>query len=254
MVEGSIDESEVKQSGRWQRVFVFAGVPLIFLSAILAVRIVWEETWLTLQQGPQMIGFSLAHGSAAVLLFAPILLALWFVLAFLTMAVTLLRRKRLSIWFRSCLGLSVVVLGILALPPAFWQWLFIGSFAKSTHAADLMTNAAAEGNVRTVRGYLEHGVPLEARNYEGSTMAFTAAAGGSVPVLELLAIAGADLSAVNSYGDSPLEAATENHNDAAVSFLKSKGAKQIQGTPEQKQAASHAIVKRDIERMRQLHR
>ena len=38
MVEGSIDESEAKQ-GRLQRVLVFAGVPLIFLSTILAVRI-----------------------------------------------------------------------------------------------------------------------------------------------------------------------------------------------------------------------
>jgi hypothetical protein len=253
MVEGSIDESEVKQSGRWQRVLVFAGVPLIFLSAILAVRIVWEETWLTLQQGPQMIGFSLAHGSAAVLLFAPTLLALWFVLAFLTMAVTLWRRRRLSILFRSCLGTAVVVFGVLAFPSMCWQWMFINSFAKSPHAADLMTYAAGEGDVRTVCGYLAHGVSPEAKNYQGSTAAFTAAAGGSVAVLNLLASAGADLSAVNSYGDSPLEAATENHNDAAVSFLKSKGAKQIQGSPEQRQAASHAIVKRDIERMQQLH-
>ena len=54
-----------------------------------------------------------------------------------------------------------------------------------------MTYAAAEGNVRTVRGYLEHGVPLEAKNYEGSTAAFTAAAGGSLPIVELLAAKGA---------------------------------------------------------------
>jgi ankyrin repeat protein len=101
--------------------------------------------------------------------------------------------------------------------------------------------------------YLAHGVSQDARNYEGSTAAFTAAAGGSVPVLELLASAGADLSAVNSYGDSPLEAATENHNDAAVSFLRSKGAKQIQGTPEQRQAASHAIVQKQIEHQGHLH-
>jgi hypothetical protein len=99
-----MDNGETKQSGRWQRVLVLAGVPVIFLTAILAVRIVWEETFLTLQHGPQMIGFSLAHGPAAVLLFAPLLLAAWFVVAFLTMAVTLWRKRRLSIWFWSCLG------------------------------------------------------------------------------------------------------------------------------------------------------
>jgi hypothetical protein len=244
MVESSMNESEAKQNGWWQRVLVFVGVPIISFAAIFAGRIVWEETWLTLQQGPQMLGFSLAHGSAAVLLFAPLLLAVWFVLAFLTMAVTLWRRRRLSIWFWSCLCTAVIVFGVLAFPPMCWQWIFVRSFAKSPHAADLMTYAAAEGDVRTVCGYLAHGVSLEARNYEGSTAAFTAAAGGSVRVLELLASAGADLSAVNSYGDSPLEAATKNHKDAAVSFLRSKGAKQIQGTSEQRQTASHAIVQK----------
>ena len=249
MVESLIGDSEAKQSGRWQRVLVLAGVPIISLTAILAVRIVWEETFLTLRQGPQMIGFSLAHGSAAVLLFTPPLLALWFIVAFLTMTVTLWRRRRLSIWFRCCLGAATVVFGVLVFPPMCWQWIFINSFAKSPHAADLMTHPAGEGDVRTVCGYLAHGVSPEAKNYEGSTAAFTAAASGSVPVLELLASSGADLSLVNSYGDSPLEAAIENHHDAAVSFLKSKGAKQIHGTPEQRQAASHAIVQREIEKM-----
>jgi hypothetical protein len=253
MVEGLIGESKPKQSGRWQRVLVFAGLPIIFLTAILMARVVWEETWLTLQQGPQMIGFSLAHGAGAILVFAPLLLAVWFVVAFLTMAVTLWRRRRFSIWFWSCLGTAVIVFCVLAFPPMCWQWIFIRSFAKSPHAADLMTYAAAEGDVRTVCGYLTHNVPVDATNYEGSTAAFTAATGGSVPVLELLASKGADLSALNSYGDSPLEAATEKHHDAAVSFLKSKGAVQVKGTPEQRDAASHAIVRRDIKRMQHLH-
>ena len=117
----------------------------------------------------------------------------------------------------------------------------------------LMIHAAGEGDVRTACGYLVHGVSPEAKNHEGSTAVFTAAAGGGVPVLELLASSRADLSSMNSYGDSPLEAATENHHDAAVSFLKSKGAVQVKGTSEQRDAASHAIVQRDIERMQHLH-
>jgi hypothetical protein len=44
MVQSLMGESEAEQSGRWQRVLVFAGVPIIFLTAILMVRIVWEET------------------------------------------------------------------------------------------------------------------------------------------------------------------------------------------------------------------
>lgn len=105
----------------------------------------------------------------------------------------------------------------------------------------------------TVCGYLEHGVPLEATNYEGSTAAFAAVAGGSVRVIELLASKKANLNAINLYGDSPLEAATENHHDAPVVFLKSQGAIQIRVTPEQRQAASKAIVAKAIERQKTWH-
>ena len=237
----------------WQRVLVFSGILLILFAAILAVRIVWEETWLTLREGPQMLGFSLAHGPGVILLLAMPLLVVWLAVAFITMVVSLLRRKRLSRGFWLTVACAGVVLGVSTLPATFWQWMFIERFAQSEHVADLMTYAAAEGNARTVRGYLNHGVPLEARNYEGSTSVFTAAAGGSVSVLELLSFAGADLNAVNSYGDSPLEGATENHHDAAAAFLRSKGALLIKGTPEQRKAASHAIVQREIERTSHLH-
>jgi hypothetical protein len=209
---------------------------------------VWEETLLTLQRGPQMLGFSLAHGAGGVLFLAPPLLLLWLIAAFLTMVVSLWRRRHLSRGFWSSLGVGVVTLGVLALPPVFWQWLFIGSFAKSAYADELMTHAGAEGDVRTVRGYLEHGVPLEATNYEGSTTAFTAAAGGSLEVIELLASKRANLNATNSYGDSPLEAAIERHNDHVVAFLRARGAIQVRGTPEQREAASRSIVNREMER------
>jgi uncharacterized protein len=120
--------------------------------------------------------------------------------------------------------------------------------SKSPHAGDLMVYEAAEGNVRTVRGYLEHGVPLKATNYEGSTAAFTAAVGGSLPVIKMLVSRGADLNAVNSYGDSPLEAAVETGHTDVAAFLKAHGASQIRGTPQQRQAASAVIVRRDMER------
>lgn len=244
-----IDSGKTKSSSRWQRTLIFSGILLVSFAAVFMVRIVWEETLLTLRDGPQMVGFSLAHGSWAFLLFAPILLILWFLTAFVTMIVSLWRRRELSKGLWLTLAAAVIVFGVISLPEAFWQLMFIGSFAKSEHAVDLMTYAAAEGNVRTVRGYLNHGVPLEGRNYDGSTAAYTAAAGGNVQVLEMLASMGADLSAVNSFGDSPLAAAMGNHHDAAASFLKAKGAVLIEGTPEQRAAASRAIVQRDIERM-----
>src|SRR5580700_7517676 len=51
---------------------------IVFIgSAILAGRLTWEQTVWTWERGPQMVGFSLAHGPAAILLLVPFLLVLW---------------------------------------------------------------------------------------------------------------------------------------------------------------------------------
>jgi uncharacterized membrane protein YhaH (DUF805 family) len=208
----------------------------------------WEETFLTIQQGPQMLGFSLAHDRGAVLLLTPFLLALWLLVALATMVACRWRKRSLSRWYWLTLASAIVTLGVLSIPPAFWQWAFIGTFAEGPHAGDLMVYGAAEGDVRTVRGYLEHGVPLTSTNYEGSTAAFAAAVGGSLPMIEMLVLKGADINATNSYGDSPLEATTENGHTDVAAFLKAHGGSQTRGTPEQREAASAAIVRREIER------
>jgi len=229
---------------------VVFGIPAVLFAMIFAGRVVWEETFLTWQQGPQMLGFSLAHGSGAVLFLAPLLLALWLLVALVSTTICLWRKRSLSAWHWSTLICAILVLGILSLPPTFWQWAFIGTFAKSPHAAELMVYGAAEGDVRSVRGYLEHGVPVAAKNYEGSNAAFAAAAGGSLRVMEMLISKGIDLNETNCYGDSPLEAAIENGHTDVVSFLKAHGALQVRGTQEQHEAAAHAIVSKQIERER----
>lgn len=252
LAEGPSNHSDSTLTKPSAPVLLSIGGLLILLSALLGARIVWEETLLTLREGPQMIGFSLAHGPGAFLLFAPFATALWLLAALVVLFVPPWRRRTLSIWYWSAVTGAVVTLGILSIPPAFWQWSFIGVFAKSPRAPDLMTYDAAEGDVRTVRGYLQQGVPLNASNYEGSTAAFTAAAGGSLSTLDMLAGRGADLNRTNLYGDSPLEVAIENHHDSVAAFLKAHGALQIQGTPEQRQAASESIVRREIEQENRL--
>ena len=232
------------------KVLVGLGIAATLFTGMLAARMVWEETSLTWQQGPQMLGFSLAHGAGAVLFLAPILLSLWILVALIVLVVCLLRKRKIPGSYWLTLGGALAVIGILSIPPVFFQWSLIGSFAKSPHAGDLMVYDAREGDLRTVRGFLEHGVPLTATDYEGSTAVFAAAAGGSLPVIEMLAAKGADLNATNLYGDSPLEAASERGNASVVSFLKDHGAVQIHGTPEQRDAAIELIVRRDIERQK----
>ena len=180
-----MQENEIQPSRR-PIVSLIIGIICIVLTILLTARIVWEETALTLQQGPQMIGFSLAHGYYAPLLLAPLVTVIWLLIAVIVVVRRRLKSQPASPTLISLIGLAVLSLVVLSLPDAFWQRAFISKFAKSPHAADLMTMAAAEGsNTSTVKVYLDHGVPLEATNYEGSTAAYTAAAGGSVEVYEV---------------------------------------------------------------------
>jgi hypothetical protein len=206
--------------------FLLVGVVSLFFGVLFAARIAWEETFLTIARGPQMIGFTIAHIFPIAFL-APIPLFFWFVVAVVVMIVSLIRGRRLPLRFWSTFTVAALVVGVLLLPAEFWQWAFIGSFAKSARAADIMTTDAAEGYTRTVRGYLDHGISVNARDYEGATAAHAAAVGGKVEVLQLLVSRGADLNMVSDYGDSPLSAAIEMKQASATAYLKAHGAKEI---------------------------
>ncbi|HTJ31285.1 MAG TPA: ankyrin repeat domain-containing protein, partial [Acidobacteriaceae bacterium] len=183
-VEANLGSARSVKTTRRSIALVVTGALAVIPTVSLAVRIVWEETFLTIQQGPQMIGYSLAHGFGALLFLGPILLLVWLLAALIAIGASLWRKKSLSRWFWLTLLSAFTALGILSIPPEFWQWTFAGTFSKSPHAADLMVSEAAEGDIRTVRRYLEHGIPLTAKNYAGSTAVFTASAGGSLPVVE----------------------------------------------------------------------
>jgi hypothetical protein len=150
MVNNTPNGDDEKKALQSLKVLLAFGIPAVFVTAILAGRMLWEETFLTIQRGPQMLGFSLAHGPGAILFLAPMVLVIWLLVALFIMSVCLWRKKPLSKWYWSTLTAAVLSIGSLSIPPTFWQWLLIQSFAKSSHAAELMVYGAAEGNVRTV--------------------------------------------------------------------------------------------------------
>ena len=84
---------------------------------------------------------------------------------------------------------------------------------------------------------------------QGNTALHSAAAMGRTEIVVYLMDKGADVNAVNLYGDSPLERASANHQQQVIQFLSAKGAKDIRGDEAQRQRASQEIVSRDIEEM-----
>src|SRR5580704_13424683 len=77
---------------RWW-LLVLGVIPLIG-TALLAVRLIWEQTVWTWERGPQMVGFSLAHGSSAVLLFAPFLLGCWAAIALVVIVTNIVKKRK----------------------------------------------------------------------------------------------------------------------------------------------------------------
>lgn len=211
-------------------VLLLIGSPLILVTGLLACRTIWEETSLSLKRGPQMVGFALVHGPFAILLLAPLLLIVWLVPTLIVTSSALCRKQRLAGLYWTTLLVAVLALTLLSLPAAFWQYMLIESFAKSPHAVEFMTEDAAEGYTRTVGAYLDHGISVDARGEYG-TAANAAAVGGNVEVLKLLRSRHADLNATDSSGKSPLSDAIEMKRAAAILYLKSQGALEINPLP-----------------------
>jgi hypothetical protein len=229
--------------------FSIVGVVAILGAGALAGRLIWEQTVWTWERGPQMVGFSLAHGSGALLLLSPILLIVWIIPATILSLIHLFNRRRsvTTVWVE--LGVALMILALFLLPYGFWQRLFADRLAHGSHAGEFMTYAAATGDLRTVKALLTHGAPVDITDRSGKTGLHTAAVQGKINVMEYLISKGANINAIDRYGDSPLEIAiTEKHDDAAK-YLSERGAQRFRGDETTRDKASKDIVHEDIERM-----
>jgi hypothetical protein len=230
------------------------GYLLMVGSAALACRLIWEMTSLTWQMGPQMIGFSLAHGYLAPLLFCPIVLFVWLVGCLITMLVWKLRKRQIRKLSYASALIAVTILGVLLLPQGFWDRVFVEQLAKSPHAAELLVNAAGAGELGTVQAMLKRGISINAVDHTGDTPLHMAAALGNEKMVSYLIQNGARVNALNLYGDSPLERAASMFHPNVVAILAANGGQDIKGDAEQRNLASKQIVARDIEEMEKRQR
>jgi hypothetical protein len=229
-------------------VLLGVGVVATLFCSCFTGRMIWEETFLTWHYGPQMLGFSLAHGGGAILFLAPILLSGWLLITIIVLAGALARRRKPSTITWAVFASAAIVIALLSVPEAFWQWAFIGKFAKSPRAAELMTYAVRRHQARLTIAYVNHGVPINATDHQGDTALSAAASSGDTTLVETLIARGADMNATNLYGDSPLGLALENHHADTAKVLQVHGAINAIGNPEQRDRATEIIVKRDIEK------
>src|SRR5271154_1266597 len=115
-------------------------IPLIG-TTLLAGRLIWEQTVWTWERGPQLVGFSLAHGSGAVLLVFPLLLIMWTVVVVVITIRNKIRKQQIASARWIALAAAVLLLAMGELPAGFWQKVFISRMAASPHSGDLLVYA-----------------------------------------------------------------------------------------------------------------
>jgi len=232
---------------------VVLGVVPFSGTALLAARLIWEQTVWTWERGPQMVGFSLMHGSYAFLAFAPILLALWIAVALVLIVVKLVNRRKVDTATWSALGLAVLLIGLLFVPSGVWQRVFIREMAASPRAGDLIVYAGYGKDYLTVKAMLSHGVSVGAIDHPNWRTALHAAAiAGDLRIVRFLVSNGAEVNALDRAGDSPVELALSRGNQECASFLQEHGGKRIRGDDAQRQKAIEDKVHDDIEEMNRL--
>jgi len=224
-------------------------IPIIG-TALLAGRLIWEQTVWTWERGPQMVGFSLAHGSGAVLLLAPFLLAVWVAVALVLIVINLVKNRRTDTTTWAAFGLAALLLGLLIVPSGFWQRLFIRQMASSSRAGDLIVYAAYDSDFRTVKAMLSHGVSIRVTDHsEWRTALHAAAIAGDLRTVQFLVSSGADVNALDRSGDSPAELATSRGHPECATFLQEHGGKRIRGDEAQHRKAIEDKVRDDITKM-----
>lgn len=232
---------------RWW--LLVSGVLPVLGTALLTGRLIWEQTVWTWQRGPQMVGFSLAHGQlGAISFFVPILLVLWTAIALVMIAIDLVKRRKRDTATCAGLVIALVLFGLLSVPEDIWQRLFIRQMVSSPRVGDLLVYAAYNGDLRTVQAMLSHGASVSATDRsEWRTALHAAASDGNLRTVQLLLSMGANVNALDRSGDSPTELAAAQGHQACVTFLEEHGGKRIRGDEAQHQKAIHDKVAEDIE-------
>jgi hypothetical protein len=200
-----------------------------------------------------MVGFALIHGEAGVGI--PLMLNLWGGLIWLAFVAIF---AAFSWSLGGVLGMSVVTAYALAwalvsTPYGFWQRMFVAKLAHGPHAAEFVQQAAALGEIRTDRAFIDAAVPVDQQDSRaGSTALHAAATGGQLAVAEFLVSRGANVNAINRYGDSPLENAESANSRDVAQFLMSHGGEKFRGSEEQRAKVISEIVRQDIKEMDRL--
>ena len=201
------------------------GWSLLAGQSILIIRIVYESTILTCGEGPQMIGFALAHTGPSIFLLGLLLLLLGFVFAAAMLVFGFFKRLRFSRseWLLLC-GFLLGIL-LLAIPYSAWERLDVTVCSAGPLGDAFLLDEARVGDLDQVTKLVAQGHNVNHEARDGETPLSAAARGKRLEVARFLLGKGADVNHRGSLGgDTPLMAAAKSGNVEMVKLLLEHGA------------------------------
>jgi hypothetical protein len=185
--EHSVDVGDGKREG--SQVLTLLGIIPTAGTALYTGRIVYEQTFLTWQHGPQMVGYGIMHSDAAILYLLALLLAPLRVIAVVLVAAY--RRTWMSATQLLLIAVVALSYGLGFVPYGDWKLLTVKICGIERVTPGWLTYAAATGEMRLLQHLVANGFDINTRNSGSETLLTIAKRTGRTDVAAWLAAHGA---------------------------------------------------------------
>jgi hypothetical protein len=204
------------------RGLIHAGWPFVAAATLLAFDLVYEQTFLTWERGPQMIGFSLMHSGVGALLILVVYAGLLWVAAVVVYAV--LSRSfggTLTLVLLACYGLAWVIMSI---PYHWWQLQMVERLGPWPNGAKALHYADPAG-VKLIKALIQKGYDVNYADEYNYTTLHASVVWGNPEIVALLLEHGARIDErAKLSGITPLLLAIRENRDAIAVLLLERGA------------------------------
>ena len=206
----------------WLRV---SGWVILAVQSLFVARIVYESTFLTCWNGPQMIGFALVHTGPGIFLLGLLFLPLGALFSVAMLAFGLFKRLRFDRNEWLLLGGYLLGFSLLSLPYSTWERMDLKMCSSGPLGDSFLQEAAIRGNFGQVKRLVEQGHNINHALGDGETPLTSAVRGGRIDVVRFLLAKGADVNKQNRLSDwTPLMQAANSGNTEMIKVLLDHGA------------------------------
>ncbi|MCX6122976.1 MAG: ankyrin repeat domain-containing protein [Ignavibacteriales bacterium] len=190
---------------------------------VVAIRMNYEATFLTWEQGPQMIGFSFVHSYGALLILASLILIIITFIQMVRIIIKLFKKSKIERQYFICFIISIFFICLNFIPYSVAQTFMIHSQGLPKDTLRFFTNAAHDGDLGIMKLMIKKRYQPDSTVF--STCLFNACFSGHRDVIEYSLEHGANINyQTDDFKTTPLMIAAEKDESETIEFLLAHGA------------------------------